>query len=342
VTPEQIPERTSNATFEDLYRAYAAELPRWFYRLGLSEEQARDSTQTLWLIVTENIRKIPASEPDTKNALSKLAATIAKKTRRHAARDDDRYQVANPDDLPGRIPNAEQMACASELIDAIDSLPENLRGMFIANKIEGRGCPEIAAMTGVKEDAIEKRVWNACAQIRYKLGYSDERKGRHGVVIAPAEIEIPLETRAAFCAIWSAEGRMPEFGGPKDPPPPPIPWFAKASPAVSETARAVSLKINQTILLILLFLTSAGTVALIWLWEPAKLDNARAGLRVPQTPVGGESNDVVDAYPAQAPAAPSAHAPTPKIAPKTSQALDDDALQELDGPGLTRSGSGSE
>ncbi len=344
MTPELIPERTSNATFEDLYRAYAAELPRWFYRLGLSQEQARDATQTLWLIVTENIRKMPVSEPDTKNALSKIAANIAKKNRRHAVCDKDRYHVANPDELPGRIPNAEQMACASELIDAIDSLPEHLREMFIANKIEGHEFPEIAAMTNVKEAAISKRVWNACALIRYKLGHSDERKGRkRGVVIAPADIEIPIETRAAFCAIWSAEGCMPNFGGPKDPPPPPppIPWFAKASP-VSETARAVTLKINQIILLILILLTSAGTVALIWLWEPAKIDNARAGLHVPKTPVVGEVKDVVDAYPAQTPAAPSAHAPTPKAAPKPSQALDDDALQELDGPGLTRSGSGSE
>jgi hypothetical protein len=225
---------------------------------------------------------------------------------------------------------------------AIDQLDEPVRGLFIANKILGIQCPELATMTGLKDDTIWIRVWNACAQIRAMVGLPDERKEKRGVVIAPAEIEIRLETRAAFCAIWSAEGRMPEFGGPKDPPPPPIPWFAKASPAVSETARAVTLKINQTILLILLFLTSAGTVALIWLWEPAKADNARAGLRVPQTPVGAESNDVVDAYPAQAPAAPaasSAHVPTPQTAPKPSQALDDDALQELDGPGLTRSGS---
>ncbi len=237
------------------------------------------------------------------------------------------------------------MACASELLAAIDSLPEHLREMFIANKIEGRGCPEIAAMTNVKEDAIEKRVWNACAQIRYKLGYPDERKGRNrGVVIAPADIEIPIETRAAFCAFWTIKGTMPNFGGPKDPPPPPppIPWFAKASPAVSETARGVTLKINQSILLVLLFLTSAGTVALVWFWEPAKLDNARAGLRVPQTPAGGEINDVIDAYPPPPPAAPSVRASAPKATPKPSQALDDDALGKLDGPGLTRSGSGSE
>jgi DNA-directed RNA polymerase specialized sigma24 family protein len=333
------PERTTNATFDDLYRAYAAELPRWFHRLGLSEEQAKDATQTLWLIVTENIHKIPASEPGTKKELSKIAANIARKAQRDVARDNDRYEEANPDELPGCIPNAEQMACASELIKAIDQLDEPNRELFIANKILGYQCPEIAAMTGLKDDTIWIRVWNACAQIRSMVGQPDERKEKRGVVIAPAEIEIPLETRAAFCAIWSVEGRMPNFGGPKDPPPPPIPWFANASPTVSQTARAVTLKINQTVLLILLLLTSAGTVALIWLWEPAKVDNARAALHVPKTPVSGEINDVVEAYPTQAPAATSARVSAPKANHKPSQALDDDALNELDGSGLTRSGS---
>jgi hypothetical protein len=75
------PERSTSATFQDLHRAYAAELPRWFHRLGLSEEQAKDATQTLWLIVTENPEKIPGNPPDTKKELSKLASTIAKKNK---------------------------------------------------------------------------------------------------------------------------------------------------------------------------------------------------------------------------------------------------------------------
>jgi hypothetical protein len=144
------------------------------------------------------------------------------------------------------------MACASELIDAIDSLPEHLREMFIANKIEGRGFPEIAAMTNVKEDAISKRVWNACALIRYKLGHSDERKGRkRGVVIAPAEIEIPLETRAAFCAIWSAEDLMPAFGGSTNSPPL---WFSPVSSAVSAVPAATKAAMSRAALAILLVL----------------------------------------------------------------------------------------
>jgi DNA-directed RNA polymerase specialized sigma24 family protein len=304
--------------------------------LGLSEEQARDATQTLWLIVTENIREIPVSEPGTKKELSKIASNIARKTRRHIVRDNDRYQAANPDELPGCIPNAEQMICASELIDAIDLLPEHLRGMFIANKIEGRACPEIAAMTGVKEDAIEKRVWSACAHIRHKLGLPDERKDKRGVVIAPADIEIPLETRAAFCAIWSVNGTMPNFGGPKDPPPPP-PRIAKAIPVVPDaTGKAVS-KALEALVIVLLMLTSAGIVALYFFWDPLCPNTARTGLHVPPVHID-ESVDVVDEYEGtMGPPVQSAQ-PVP-LAPAKPLGSQDRRALRLKGSGVARSGS---
>lgn len=341
MTPERTLSPTAPPTFDDLYRAYAAELPKWFHRLGLSQEEARDATQTLWLIVLESRKKITANPLDTKNELSKLAANIAQKARRHAVRDNKRYQVANPDQLPGRVPNPEQMAYASQLLDAIDALPEHQRALFIANKIEGRNCPEIAAMTGLTDGNIWIRVWNACAHLRYKLGLpDDERKEKRGVIIAPADIEIPRQTRAAFCAIWSAEGRMPNFGGPKDPPPPPIPWFANAYPAVSQAARGVTLKVNHAILLLLLLLTSAGTVALIWIWEPAKLDTARSGLRVPE-PIE-EITDVIDEYQGATSAPVSSALPSIPQAPAKPLSSQERRALRLGGSGHTRSGSGSE
>lgn len=338
------PERSSSKpTLEDLFKTYGSDLPGWFHRLGLSNEQAKDATQTLWLIVAENIETIPANPSDTKRELSRLVSNIAKKTKRHALLDDDRRGAKIPADLPGKNLDAEQMAFVNELLDAIDALPGHLRDVFIAHKILGLSAPEISAMTGLGEDIILVRVWNACALIRKKFGLPEQRKEKRGVVIAPADIEIPVETRAVFCVFWTIKGTMPSFGGPKDPPPPPppIPWFANAAPIIDATRR-VTLKVNQTILLLLLMFTSAGTVALIWLWEPGKVGTAQSGLRVPPAPAVGAVNDVVDAYPAQAPAAHSARAEAPKNTQKPTQALDDDALQELEGPGLTRSGSGSD
>lgn len=273
-----------------------------------------------------------------------MARNIARTLRRRAMRNAERHVSVFPEKLQGPISQVEQLDNLDELMAAIDELDEQLREVFIASKVLELTYPEIATMTGVTERTVCNRIWSACAQLRKKLGQPDERKDNRGVVIAPTEIEIAPETRAAMCALWSLEGRMPQIGGPKDPPPPPppIPYLANASSAITESARRVTVKVNQTLLLLLILLTSAGTVALIWLWEPAKLDNARSGLHVPQTPAVGEVKDVVDAYPAQAPAAPSARTPSTKITPKPSQALDADALQELEGPGLTRSGSGSE
>lgn len=342
MTPERA-SPTTPPTFEHLYRAYAVELRRWIHWLHLSPQDAEDVAQEVWLIVSANPARLPTGDVETRKELRRMATNIGRTLRRRAMRNAERHVFVFPEKLQGPISQVEQLDNLDELMDAIDQLDEQLREVFIASKVLELTHPEIAAMTGVTERTVCNRIWSACAQLRKKLGQPDERKDKRGVVIAPTEIEIAPETRAAMCALWSIEGRMPQFGGPKDPPPPPpVPYFANASSAIAESARKVTVKVNQAILLLLILLTSAGTVALIWLWEPAKLDNARSGLHVPQAPAVGEVKDVVDAYPAQAPAAPSARASAPQITPKPGQPLDADALQELEGPGLTRSGSGSE
>ncbi|MBK9260706.1 MAG: hypothetical protein IPM54_12915 [Polyangiaceae bacterium] len=227
-------------------------------------------------------------------------------------------------------------------MDAIDQLDATNRELFIASKVLEYQLPEIAAMTGLGEDAIWLRVWNACAKIRKTLARNQKRDERRGVIIAPAEIEIAPETRAAMCALWSLEGRMPSFGGPKDPPPPPPPIsFANASPVVKEAARGVTLKVSRAILLVLLVLTSAGIVALYFFWEPAQSDTARTGLRVPQLPNVGEINDVEEYQGNASAPAPSARASTPEAPAKPLGSQERRALR-LHGSGLTRLGSGSE
>lgn len=341
VTPDRSPSTFANVV--DLYRAYAAELPKWFHRLRLSRNEAQDATQKLWLFLAENPDRIPANVPEARDELSKLASNIARSARRSADRDNSRQAASMPDDLPGELPDAEQITRANELREAIDQLDQPLRDAFIGYKIVGYSGPELASMMNVHEDTILKRVWRASGEIQKKLARKDDSK--RGVLIAPAAIEIPIETRAAFCAIWSVEGRMPDFGGPKDPPPPPPPWFSPVSyavPAVPAATKAAVSRAAIAILLVLLVLVPVSIVAIYYFWDPLHPNTARTGLHVPQTPVSGEINDVVDAYPAQAPTAPSARASAPTTKQKPSQALDDDALQELEGPGLTRSGSGSE
>lgn len=325
------PERSSSTTplaFEDIYRAYAAELRKWLHRLQLSQHDAEDAAQEAWLVFAAHPERIPTDSKEAQKELRRIASNIARSMVRRAARNAARRELAQLDELRG-VSHVEQLDNISELMDAIDQLDENSRELFIASKILKYEITEIAAMTDIKEDAIWLRVWNACAKLRKILAKNQKRDERRGVLIAPAEIEIAPETRAAMCALWSLDGRMPNFGGPKDPPPPPIPSFANASPIVN-AARGITLKVNQAILLVLLLLTSAGIVALYFFWEPARPDTARAGLRVPPDPIVDEINDVVDE---RVPGTTSARAPTP------TESLNKDALRalQLDGSGVTRS-----
>ncbi|MBK9260800.1 MAG: sigma-70 family RNA polymerase sigma factor [Polyangiaceae bacterium] len=350
MTPEQTSHPCAHPAFEDLYQAYGAELRKWLYRMRLSAQDAEDAAQEVWLVVAAHPERIPTSATEAQRELRRIAWTIARTMERRVLRNADRRDRTQPDELQGGISHVEQLDNLSELMDAIDQLDETNRELFIAYKILEYSLPEIAAMTGLGEDAIWLRVWNACAKIRKTLARNQKRDERRGVIIAPAEIEIAPETRAAMCALWSLEGRMPNFGGPKDPPPPPppIPWFANASPVVKEAARGVTLKVSRAILLVLLLLTSAGIVALYFFWNPAQRDTARTGLRVPPLPDVSEINDVVEyeentSNPASSARTSTRKAPTPKASTST-ESLNEDALRalKLDGSGLTRSGSGSE
>jgi RNA polymerase sigma factor (sigma-70 family) len=339
------PERTSQPapiTFEDVYRAYAVELRKWLRRWQLSPQDAEDAAQEIWLVIAAHPERLPTNTTDAQKELRRVASIIARTMQRRAMRTRIQHENACPDDLQGSVSDVEQFDNVTHLIGAIDQLDEPLREVFIASKVLEFSYPEIAAMTGVTERTVSKRVWNACAKVQKTLGQEQSREDKsnekRGVVIAPTQIEIASETRATMCALWSIEGRMPQFGGPKDPPPPPpFPSFVKAAPILSEAARGVTLRVNQTILLILLLFTSAGTVALIWIWEPGKVNTARSGLRMPSEPIE-EIPDVVDEYHGNT-SPPVQSAQSAPVAPAKPLNSQERRSLRLRGSGHTRSGS---
>lgn len=340
VTPERTSHPTAPHTFEDVYRAYAVELRKWLQRWRLSPQDAEDAAQEIWLVIAAHPERLPTNTPDAQKELRRVAAIIARTMQRRAMRSRTLHEKAQPDELQGSVSHVEQFDSVTHLMSAIDQLDEPLREVFIASKVLEFSHLEISAMTGVTERTVSKRVWSACAKVQKTLGQEQKSDEKRGVVIAPTQIEIASETRATMCALWTIEGRMPQFGGPKDPPPPPpFHSFANAAPAISEAARGVTLRVNQTILLILLIFASAGTVALIWIWDPAKLDTARSGLRIPKDPIE-EIPDVVDEYQGTSPPVQSAQ--PVQVAPAKPLNSQERRSLRLDRPAHTRSGSGSE
>jgi hypothetical protein len=98
------------------------------------------------------------------------------------------------------------------LFNALDDLEEPHRGLVVVHRVYGYSIPYIATKLGWPPSLVLKRLWRASAELRKKLGENDQTE-RQGGVIAPNALVIPPVIRAAFCAIWSVEKRLPTFNG---------------------------------------------------------------------------------------------------------------------------------
>ena len=290
----------------------------WFRRLGLSARDADDAAQDVWAEVGKNPEQIPASDREARLALFKLAAREADRLRKRAKRDAARRDSTLAVEELAPDGNAEERVAENfALMEALDALDSQTRRLVLASKLYERTDREIAAEEGLTPSSVQSRVWRTCAELWRRVHAHDEGQDRRrGVLVLPGALVIAPEFKAAMCAIWEAEGRLPSFGGPggpgggpPPPPPPPqqpptlpaapaLPWLV-ASPAAAVALVVVLVFGPAVTVLVVLFLGSHDHPAL-----------ARAGLEVPpvQLPAG---------EPPPAPSSPSSAASKPPPAPSS-------------------------
>jgi RNA polymerase sigma factor (sigma-70 family) len=269
-------------SFDDLHQAYAVLLPRWFRRLRVPAVDADDAAQDVWLEVGTNPDQIPTDANGARKALFKLALRVAARLRERANdAENRRHPTTEPDHLATDA-NIEARACdALALLEQLDRLDETTRRMLIASKVLGYSDEEIGRELNMTAEAVRVRMWRACAQLSKSLPKRDERRG---VLLAPGVLFIDDEIRAALCAIWSAEGRMPAFGGPKGPPPPPPPFLPMSKVGALPLSLPLGLTPKLVALALLVSLPLLGGLALILalLMRPRERPPlARSGLYTP-------------------------------------------------------------
>lgn len=310
---------------KDLHKAYGALLPQWFRRLRVPDGDVSDAAQDVWLEVSTDPAQIPANENEARRILWNVSARVAERLRERAKKSASRqHPTTGPEDVAG--PNIEERASiALALLEQLDSLDESTRRLVIASKVFGFTDAEIAESEGLSPQVVQARIWRACAKISQKLGKSEERRG---ALLLPGELVIDGETRAAFCAIWEAEGRLPQFGGPKGPPPPPPP--RPPAKLVSLPFAPLTMPKLAALAVFVLFalLALVGLVALLVVLtrphEPPRL--ARSGLVTPPLTFDVSSNAVTPSTPTTPTTTPSASSSARK---PYAQGLDTQALEAL-------------
>lgn len=156
--------------FDEVYRRYREPVWRFLHRLCGRQEIAEDLFQDTWLSAARNAHRLREG-----SQLLPWLYTIARNKYRNAfrARSLDRKRreraLAEPPDLP-REPDAEAEALrqAVKVEIAFGRLPDAYREVLLLT-MEGLATEAIAAILGVREDAVRKRLSRARAELSRTL-----------------------------------------------------------------------------------------------------------------------------------------------------------------------------
>lgn len=334
---ERAPSRAISPS--DVYRAYVGVLPKWLRRFKVSNADAADVMQEVWLAVCSGSIAVPQNIQEARLELFKVTRVVAQRLRRLQEREAYRLVPELDDngrcfDVPmGRralahnVDEEEFAALTLGAFEAFERLSPDSQQLAREYYVLGYTIKEMAERAAVPEDRMEKWVWRVRAELE-KIAQKDQRfearekKHQRGLLVVPFAFDFGPEIRAAFCSIWETEGECTALGGGGGHSPPLS--MPPVKPGLSAMSSSVVAAVGWAILVVMLLIFPVGLMALHYFWPPPRVENtAQAGLHVPPLPTVGAIDDVMPAYPTNLPAAPPTQRATVKPARK-SIPVDDD------------------
>jgi RNA polymerase sigma-70 factor (ECF subfamily) len=163
------------ALFELLMRRYNERVYRAARSIVRDEQEAEDVMQQAYLNAFTHLRQFKGSARFstwlTRIAVNEALARV-RRLGRYEPFDDDR-PIDQPSAPPHQGEDPERQAFAHEvrhlLEDAIDSLSDGLREVFVLRDVEGLSTLEAAECLGVSEDVVKTRLSRARAALRRLL-----------------------------------------------------------------------------------------------------------------------------------------------------------------------------
>jgi RNA polymerase sigma-70 factor, ECF subfamily len=156
-------ERTVAQNAASLFRAHAAFVASFLFRLGLQPNEIEDAVQEVFLIAHRQGGYHPGpAQPRTWLAAIAIRVAMKAKTRDRRVRRDrqmlhDLIDILRPiDDVPFEVVEARQIV--QRILDQMD--PER-RAVLILFELEGESCDSIAAALGVEVGTVYSRLHRA-------------------------------------------------------------------------------------------------------------------------------------------------------------------------------------
>ncbi len=152
----------SNARLETLVRAEFAYVWRLCRRLGLPDGDADDAAQQVFLTAARRLSVV--REGSERAFLYGVAVNVAAKWRTAHARRRETSD-ASLESIESVLPSAEDLLTEESerrLLDALlDTMPDDLRTVFVLHEIEQQTAPQIAEVLGVPLGTAASRLRRA-------------------------------------------------------------------------------------------------------------------------------------------------------------------------------------
>lgn len=160
--------QTGPTALGDLFDRYRSALLAYFLRRTRNRADAEDLTHDVFVRLG---RLDPATELQNAEAfIFQTAANLLRDRARRAEAQRGVFAAASPlTDPPTGEPDAERVLSAkvelSRVMDALNTLSERTRNIFILRRLEQMKCEEIAAFYGISVSAVEQHITKALAHL---------------------------------------------------------------------------------------------------------------------------------------------------------------------------------
>ena len=154
-----------HAAFAELYRLHVGRVYALCLRLTGDPAAAEDRTQDVFVRAWGKLASF-RGESAFGSWLHRLAVNVVLNERRTSGRRERRVaSVADPEGAGGEVP----VALNIDLEQAIATLPDGAREVFVLFDIEGYGHAEIARLVGIAEGTSKAQLFRARRLLREKL-----------------------------------------------------------------------------------------------------------------------------------------------------------------------------
>lgn len=163
--PALPPRRDAATVFRDLFMAHGAYVFHSLRRFGVPERDLEDVTHDVFVVVHRKLAEYDATRPP-KPWLCAIAARVAADYRRLARH--RREQIGEPPEQVDHAPSADAQldtrAAQALVIEALQSIDESRRAVFVMIDLDGAGAPEAAHALQVPLNTVYSRLRLARAE----------------------------------------------------------------------------------------------------------------------------------------------------------------------------------